>query len=348
MHLRYIGAMDGTQLAPAAVSSLAAHPERLAQHAIGLLTADLRQRFGIGVQMGIELEFGMELKPDAPSLKRIESTSDPLQLGKQGDARLFPHSRLFSYAYREEGSCHAPHALRQYEVVSDHRHPMPLRHLPAAITAMRRELSQGGNPAARPSTDTHAISRARHQRGRQGRFYGHNVVDIRFDTSPRDHICHGMHLNISLVDAQDGAHRLYEGHAETDRLIACTKRLFDRHRDLIVHTDGQALRWSHEFPTGFVIHPRAVAHTQKAPPGIDEAAYIENKMPGADANPYYAVLLQLVAAHQAVAAPTASFSLTDTLNMLEPALGDRFMAAVALRPELKTCHHAPPVWHGRA
>lgn len=319
-------------------------PEKLAAHAIALLEDELRQRHGLRVRMGIEQEFYIALKPHAALLSSAKDyTHDPLQWGAPMQrTRVFPHSRFVTHGYRESGGSGSEQPLlAQYEVVTDHRHPLPLHRLPKAIQDLRFELAKGHPPPQRipgGDADIDAVSRSRaHQRD----WYNNNLQEVLFDSRVNYSAGSALQLNFSLEDAASGQPvPLLAGSRLSRRLQDRTRHLFAQEEKLHCHTQAQQVRRRNllnrmlERP---VDNPPE-SHTHIADPGA--ACYLENKMPGADTNPYYVILLQLAAIAGALGEQEPAQALEPILNRLEPGLGTRFTRAAEAHPELKAYHGA--------
>lgn len=337
-------------------------PERLADRAIRLLEQHLRTAHGVRAQFGVELEYSILFKPDAPALKPqgsapksitqnlVPTPRDPLGLGRTRKGRLFPASRFLGYGYYEAGTTdaipgYAP-AVRQYELVSNHQHPMEAHHLPRAIEALRQELQGHRARAAtqRGDAEGNAVERAQHARAQQRDWYEQNVEDIRFDSPARVPQHSGLHLNVSLVD-EEGSALLYGGDPLLDQLKKNTQALFAAEKALLVATPSQSMRWEQLCARGV-----PDVHTRAANPlgTIDTAlravrhnrpCYLENKAPSADCNPHYAVLLQLAALSNTLDENLSDTPLEVILNTLEPNLGTRFRRAEQAHPEGKSFDH---------
>lgn len=337
--------MDGS---PLRSRGLAADPEKLAEHAIRLLDTRLREDHGVRVRMGMELEYLIEFRDDAPTMAIPGAGRDPLQLGSDGSGTLFPHSRFLETAYRERHYADAipsigQKALRQYEVTSDYRHPMPLDRLPRAIAATREELVGTATARASAPRTPEGVGATR---ARQRRWYGANVSDIRFDTSPKHLIPSGLHLNFSLHDPATDAPILQGTEGLVKTLANRTRDLFDREQGLLVDTMGQHIRWRSTTSGGRpdivtrAVQPGNMVHEalNHVPPG--HHCYIENKAPGADCNPHYAVLLQMAAIYAGMTGMQDA-GLRTILDQLEPGLGTRFIDAEQAVPERRSYHSLP-------
>lgn len=339
------------------------NPEALAEHAIRLVAKRLEAR-GVRVRIGMELEFTMALPSDAPSLRTATTNHDPLQLGKGRDRTLFPQSRFVSASYREQGT-HNPRfgsqrdVIRQYEIVTDYRHPMPLDRLPAALNALREELRQpvgSGMPAA-PTQNGHMVDMVQQARSTQQQWCQKNVSDIRFDTQPRPRITNGLHLNFSIAHAATGASLMQGPCDRVNRLQRVTHHLFRHEKTLLAYAPGQKLRWDaesrHNRPDIRLksVHRGGLVADALNVVAPHQECYLENRCPGADCNPHYALMLQMLAIHEAETterSPATVPPLETLLNELEPGLGTRFVAAEAAQPEKRAYSHAPAQARGRA
>lgn len=339
-----------------------AHPEAVAIHAIRVLDAALRERFGVRVPIGAELEFTVHFKPDAPAMQG--NARDPLQLQAKlfsNRNNLFPHSKFVQYCYLEGGESPAyggQGAIRQYEAVTDHRHPLPPDRLPRALNQLRHELRTQLSTRGKPKRDT-PPSAARIDQIHAARTHSHawaatNLDDLRFDSGQGAPIINGLHLNFSLVDTATGDNLLSGADERSQQLIACSRAIFADPDHLLFHTNWQEMR--RRATGGPDVQLRSTENsnglaTALGVPWRNETAYIENKTPGADCNMHYAVLMQLAAVYEALAKPgkEPSGSLEGILNELEPGLGTRFLVAERAHPECRSfVHEAFPVLHREA
>lgn len=330
-------------------------PEALAKHAIKLLEKRLAEEYGVKVQMGVELEYSLFMKPDAPGLMNSPSaiTDDPLRLGTYGDQRLFRLSRFVAYGYREgAGYSDATKSICRYEMVTDHTHPIPLHLLPRSIDMLRKELASGGNRMMKadgtlndpPITTKITKWNITHPRRiRQAKWYNANVTDVRFDSQEEGKITNGLHLNFSLVDLKTGNAILKSMDPLMTALVDTTNRYFTEQERLFKETPEQSFRADIRGKKKAYPHVaiRSTDMEQKSP--LTEQGmpcYLENKTPPADCNTYYAVLTQLAAICDAVAQSHGqpASNLKEVMNSLEPALGDRFKKAERAHPELKSVH----------
>lgn len=313
-----------------AIAAAVDDPERLAKTAIGLFEKKFRDTYGVRVRMGTEVEFTLSMKDDAPMMKDVDYRYDPLGMKDRSVERaLFPHSRLVAREYREGGYC-APLpflGLRhksQYEVVTDHTHPLTMAQLPHALDTLRADIER------QVFADTAMTAGPK---GGPSRRSADNIECVQFDTE-KDLIANGLHLNTSLVDATTGEPRFTATQAE--QLAEATRALFIRDKRLLFHSPGQQLRWRLMHMDTNSVH----AHTDRA-----SGIYVENKIPGADCNPYYAVMMQMAALDESLAmakGAAASPSLKAILERLRPGLGERFTAAEEAHPELRVMQKNDP------
>lgn len=329
------------------------NPERLAEHAIGLLEQRLKAEHGLRLRMGVELEFYLRMDRDGPALQGpLANEDDPLQLGKRHhQTNPMPLSRFVAYGYRESGDNNLFHdggpLLTQYELVTNHAHPVALRNLPRAIDSLRQELTQGQESFDKPSTGRAMADRAQAARSRLRDWMADNSADIRFDTQPGILPPSGMHLNVCLQDATTGEAMLSSYDKRVSSLIRATKDWFQQEHALLTPEKGQQQRWQRRLQNG---SPQVEMRISSSKNKFGQLSYIENKAPGADCNPHYAILLQMAAACDALdqeKGHAGEPSLTAMLEHLEPGLGKRFSAAVAAHPELGSYHYYDQPAQGR-
>lgn len=325
--------MDGTDHPSHA--SRTDDPERLATQALALLRRDIEQRFGLRVRVGVEQEFCLRIKPDADVMQQPFYHHDPLQWGHQKPDAL-PHSRIVAYGYREGAGDGAvlpgKPSLRQYEVVTDHLHPLPIERLPKAISDLRHELESPRPSKKRLPKGDSAIDAISRTRAKQYDWQNNNVASVLFDSKPSDLSCSGLHINVSVEELRGGRPALQAQTALMNTLQASTRDLFDTHATLHAADAGQIERLRAQRSMG-ILRSRPTDNIAGAP------SYLENRYAGADSNPYYCLLLQVAALHDALAqtrhhAP-ASHNLATILNQLEPELGTRFLNAAEQHPERK-------------
>lgn len=352
-------------------------PEALAKHAIKLLEKRLANEFGLRAVMGAELEFsvlphhpqegygvgGAAVKggSHASSLSRPSQKQDP----------WFPESRRVTYSYHEEQTDASWDTL---EVVLTHRPTdakgKPITHdaltLARNIEALRHQLHQtpaGYKPTARGKTPARVgvYGWQEFRRTELASLSTEPLVKGTFTTN-------GLHLNMSLMDAQTHDNVLSHSHGQqahlVKRLSTHIGQMFHENTHLIASGDASVKRWqgrtSAPSMQNFSDHVRCK----------NMADYIENVIPDASANPYYTVLLQLAGTVQALSHHgfnqgesssllrseetlvtqhtrdwrntsyqtlkddfSNAHALRDVLNACEPELGNRFMAAI---------EHCPP------
>ena len=291
-----------------ATASRADDPEALAKHAIKLLEQHLRDAYGLKVQMGVELEYSLMLKPDAPTMADEPVASDPLQLGRNADQTLFKLSLFVNAGYLEAGYHKNEHGFAfQYEAVTDHAHPMPLHLLPNAIDKLRKEIVSGGDHMLNedgtlydpPETTKITKWNITHPRRiHQAKWFRDNVANVRFDSNPEGGIVNGLHLNFSLstytknTESQKwemGRPILKSGDALMTSLVDTTNRYFDEESVLFTHTSAQkfrtrTLRSVPKYPLVTIRSTDLEDKATPAPKGMP--CYLENKAPPADCNPY--------------------------------------------------------------
>jgi glutamine synthetase len=348
--------------------AVADDPEALAKHAITLFEQHLRDSYHLKVQLGVEQEYSLILKPDAPVQRMASGLTDPLHLGQYVELpRMFKLSRFVAYSYPEgHGARHPGGSCFQYEAVTDHTHPMPLHLLPNAINQLRHELAHGGarmvnadgtiqDPPATTKITRHNITHPR--RIRQAKWYQANVDEVRFDSPPETKIINGLHLNFSLLPvSQNAGTKQWETGKPILKsmdplmtaLVDTTNRYFNEEEFLFNRTDSQTFR-AHArreeglYPYVSIRNTDVEDKATPAPKGMP--CYLENKTPPADCNAYYAVMTQLAAIVDGVGQTHGqqATNLTALLNALEPDLGTRFRAAEQAHPELKSYHTMPEI-----
>lgn len=337
-------------------------PVALAKHAIRVLEEKLASQFNVKPVMGAELEFGILPRGDdtflgilgkeqtvihngiddiyAPSVTRVHLERD----------NWFPDSHRVAYSYRESPQ---PHTLwQQAEVVISHQPTRGADSLSLArtIEAMRhhlRTLPRGYKPGSSMTFDGlqhYAKWKPLHR----------TIGDtIRFDASIAGaNIHNGMHLNCSFIDSRTGETCLDDDrtqrHCMNGISAMCEENLY------LLGSSYPALeRFMNNFGRGAnTQHHLCKAKHQAL------ASYVENRIPPADANPYYAVMLQLAGMYRTLqqqdrdADPQARVStayeklspallyqrhtkgtlLRDTLNRVEPGLGEKFMSGIVRHP----------------
>lgn len=351
-------------------------PEALAKHAITLLEKRLENEFGLRAVMGAELEFSV--LPHYPqegygvsgeAVKGGSHTSSQSRLRHKQDP-WFPESSRVTYSYHEVQMDASWDAL---EVVLTHRptnaEGKPVAHdaliLARSIEALRNQLHHtppGYKPGARGKTpareSVHGWQEFR--KTALAALSTEPLVKGTFATN-------GLHLNMSLIDAQTHDNVLSQTHADhaglVDSLSTHIGQMFHENTYLIASGKASVMRWQVRTSTPsmrqFSNHVRC-KHM---------ADYIENVIPDASANPNYAVLLQLAGTVQAlshhgfnhressphlrseqtpVTQHTREWSntsyltlkddfnnahtLRDVLNVCEPELGNRFMTAIERCP----------------
>lgn len=313
------------------------NPQKIAQHAIELIEQRLLQTHNIAVKLGVELECTAIFRNEIPH----QECNDPFQMGqKKGPHKPLPFSRFVNYGYREvkehnrESGLHE-HA-RQYEFVTNHLHPMPVRNIPRAIESLRQEVA-GYTPIAKTG-NFDLLYKVTNQRLLQRQLLDRTGCEIRFDESSHAPMYNGMHLNVSL--RRQGTPILTYNSLLVSLLEYATQTLFEDEHDLLIATDSQHARWNHYLSKHASILRHYVGPQDEHKDA--QACYMENKSPCADCNPYYAVLLQMAAVWSAMeranrhAVPDR---LVPLLNQLEPDLGERFAHAVAAHPETKAFQH---------
>lgn len=350
------------------------NPEALAKHAITLLEKALARDFGVRPVMGAELEFSAitdNLAKDKSVLglvdkKRIPRSTEPsVAKPNQRDA-WFPESRRIAYCYHEAGSHSA--LEEQMEIVISHQAmkadgtPLPNSALTLArtIEATRNHIvyypfgyyKNSAYVAENPSV--RVLWEERHAQHKKWAELREKEVDVlRFDASNQHAgITNGMHLNTSFVDARSGKQCL-----DTPNAAQHLKNGISTIMEENLYLLGSQQPSLDRFHSRFGHHTDAGDDLCKSK-NLENKDYIENRIPPADANPYYAVMLQLAGVYATLQKEnlneptekitTAGFQglsagklwarfhkgiqLRGLLNHTEPALGDRFMAAIERTP----------------
>lgn len=349
-------------------------PTALAKHAISVLEKRLADAFGVTVLMGAELEFIAQTRSVsehrdrewlglvAVNGKERNYRASVSQPSAQKDA-WFPQSRRISFSYRElkvndgwqhgevvlthqpadrSGKLLSPSALTLAACIEGTRHQlthMPLGHKPGR-----------GNLEAEMH---HAYWQAQRAQAMKA---------VRFDACvPEASAQSGLHLNASVVDAR--GRELFTNGSLAANVAEHIRRLTDDHLYLLASSPMSLQRWRRQFGHEHI----ATSYVCPVKYSEGDVAYLENRIPGADSNAYYSVLLELAGIYSAlekryeplpgealdyrtVTADTVrqrfgrSSSLRNVLNAVEPGLGDRFYDAVARMPP-NIEHNATEVRH---
>lgn len=349
----------GTTISTHAASAARADdPEALAKHAIKLLEQRIRNDFGLRVAMGAEVEFAV--LPNQANLTDARF-SLPDKLGsdflytasaarsqKQRD-RWFPESRRVNRTYRESPTmC----SWQQMEVVLTHEPSRadgePLKTdcitLGHTIAALRNHIKHMPRGLKNAPTQEQQIDRFYWQQLR-----AHHIHEVRFNASiPSSNIHNGLHLNMSLIGA-DNCEPILQQPRMATQLQNNLGYMMEENLYLLGSSYPAIERWRDHYGR------RVTTFSQQIKKKVD---YLENRLPAADSNPYYAIMLQLAGTYNALAESSEDASQCDpqthhmdmlspsllmkefnngillkqTLNTMEPGLGNRFYAAIAKTP----------------
>ena len=278
-------------------------PVALAKHAIKLLEARIATEFDLDLPMGAELEFSVLPKDQhAARDPRYYGVRD--SAGKVGNHSAsafrfakhtdpwFPESRRVAYSYREEPKDDSWDML---EVVLTHRPagkdgvaaPQDALMLAREVEALRYQLH---DPA--PGHKAHRMVMDRWQD-----FRHRNLDAMSFAASvPGTLNTNGMHLNVSFIDRTTGLNALEQTRPYPKAFV-----------EMMQHGLGHFVRDN----LYLVSHgPRSIDRLGLRVKALDGVAchvgnrkdrnYIENAVFPADANPYYAMMLQLAGIYGAL------------------------------------------------
>ena len=345
------------------------NPEALAKHAIAVLEQRLYSDFGIKVRLGAELEFTLLPRHDkalgikqispikfgvkrddihksgfTPAVHRAKQQSARVASDKASPTKLiteitdpfFPDSPYVAYSYEEL-------FRNKYESVISHeaRHdtlpPDGSRALTFArsIEALRNTIATSNQPARRLAKDpAHHELLAPIARDWQPAFDGYlQPVDD-------DDRCHGLHINLSLVNSDDKPLLYHMGGSMAARM----QMIFGDGNHMLLPDDASISREVERDPennTNQCVYERA------------KQSYLEIRRPAANSNPYYATMLSLLGVYHYMAKLPAPSRLAidkpthdafakrffspdnmviNTLNQLEPELGSRMRNAIECHP----------------
>ncbi|PZP86357.1 MAG: hypothetical protein DI582_03180 [Azospirillum brasilense] len=312
----------------------------------------------------------------------------------------FPDSRYVTYGYREYGG-YGPHAMLEavltHEPAGADGTPLPHHGMQLArnIEALRYQLRspapgykntpvQAPNPVQYHLTEATRQAQALwhtllptagappaenpHRAGRWQAFHRTRLAEVAFGTFLPEHEAHeamtlGLHINSSLKDIETGE-SVHPTREHTANLLHATQRMMHAGGYLLNPTDDNWQRWSHRTADAPFSRYQGERNAREVKV-VDGAGgfYMENKLPPANCNPYYALMLQFMAFEVALreqhfqrtaegyslqSAPTGPVipaaspaqqkqqffdgALQGELNRLEDGLGDRFLAAIAHMP----------------
>jgi len=289
-------------------------PVALAKRAIKLLESKIRQEFDLALPIGVELEFGVLANQRQDHASPAEQYGVPDALGKVSNHTAsayrhpknrdawFPESRRVAYSYREESN---DDRWDMMEVVLTHEPRgqdgtrLPIDALTTArnVEALRHQLHQPANgymprPRGRGTPPAQLGVRYWQQRRREG-------IDILTTEAvvPGTYNSHGMHLNMSLVDATTQENIMLQSALNAETVTNMLRQgigtlqmenlwLVCPHRRSM---ERQSMRMG---PISDVMGRVKNKRGQKD--------YVENSLPGADCNPYYAIMLQLAGTYLAL------------------------------------------------
>lgn len=361
-------------------------PVALAKHAIALLEAHIREQYGLKLHMGAELEFAVKADPasldDHEQPYGLQRSLDAKKRGRNHTASaarppalrdgFFPDSRRVTFCYLEEQVDTQWDVL---EAVLTHR-PAEADGTPIArdaqglareIEALRGQLRQPAHGYLDPQNTPTSVADA--QRIRAG------LLDYCDQPSLPGYLSHpitcGLHLNTSLTDRRGrdpfSYNRFLDEHGTAITPLSFllahqTQRIFHDHLYLLGESPEAQNRYSRR-----ATHPYELL----VKPKENSFSYLENRICANNANPYYAVMLQLAGIAQGLALsglPDGAISedaykhymqesralaftsprtlpaqglrkrfenatgLRELLDQLEPGLGDRFYAQIARHP----------------
>jgi hypothetical protein len=289
-------------------------PVALAKRAITLLEAKIREEFDLQLPIGVELEFGVLASPRGGNGPVTDDYGIPDALGKvtnhtasayrhaKNRDAWFPESRRVAYSYREESQ---DDRWDMMEVVLTHEPRgadgarLPIDALATArnVEALRHQLHRpaSGYMPRKPGSGTPPA-----QLGvRYWQQHRRDAVDILSTDAviPGTFNTHGMHLNMSLVDATTQENIMLRSALNAETVTNMLRQGIGTMQMenlwlLCPHNPSlqrQAMRMDALSDVmGRVKNKRG------------QKDYVENSLPGADCNPYYAVMLQLAGTYLAL------------------------------------------------
>ncbi|PZP86359.1 MAG: hypothetical protein DI582_03190 [Azospirillum brasilense] len=305
-------------------------PVALAKRAIKLLEAKIRQEFDLELPLGVELEFGVLSNQRQHKASPAEQYGVPDALGKISNHTAsayrhpknrdawFPESRRVAYSYREESN---DDRWDMMEVVLTHeprgqdgtRLPIDALATARAVEALRHQLHQ---PSSGYMPRKHGAGIPTAQLGvRYWQQQRRDTIDMLVTEAvvPGTFNSHGMHLNMSLVDASTQENVMLRSGLSAETVTNMLRQgigavqmenlwLVCPHRRSM---ERQSMRMG---PISDVMGRVKNKRGQKD--------YVENSLPGADCNPYYAIMLQLAGTYLALKEAQFGYDYTTQQHVL--------------------------------
>lgn len=336
----------------------AENPVSVADHAIDLLQKRIEEEFGLRVVMGAELEFAVLPKPGMakdPLLSLPTAGTSPtydylpsVSRKPQQQAAWFPLSGWVNRMYEEAGT---KSLWKQLEVVFSHA-PVEgtgepksgsLSEFADAIRRMQHGLQQLPDPFSPAPDDMPPFIKQLLSRA---------IEEVRLtSTIPGCMAQNGLHLNMSLVGVKGEEPFLKQ--ATRDHFSNGLGEMMEENLYLLGsdHPTIDRLRCKYG-------NPSTSYFNQVKSKTTAEAQYLENGVPSASSNPSYAILLELAGIyytlkfrspreqepeihpqHMDMLTPSSLYRdfkegtlLRQTLNTVEPQLGERFRQAIEHTP----------------
>jgi len=327
-------------------------PQKLARTAIHLLEQKIHDEFGYDLEIGAELEFVVKAKDE------FKDDRNPLGLASADEAKkagftpslhrsheakdiLFPNNPFVAYCYKEIGVS-SPYF--QYEAVISHE----VFNNKMVASDYSRAIG-----AARAIEKTHAdISGLHHDKIQETNLSANVDAQCQHYPFDIDHINNGLHINLSINNCNESKNTNV-----FDKNSYIVKNVINTTQELIYllgTNDNSMTRYNDRDAYG--CKKINTNYGYETTPD-----YIENAIPSASSNPYYAILVTLLGAYRGlqmerdgISAPEnrdtlvestmkakATFEAPDNpyrqlLNELDPEhnpnLGDEFWEAIAKTP----------------
>lgn len=288
-----------------------ANARAVAKEAIALLEKHIHDEFGVTVKMGAELEFAVGLHQKNPyfyyhtnpafKLREkdavVKAGADPSLIRDETEkCPQFPDSTRVAYGYLDENGISehwdTVEFILSHEPCDSQGLPIkrPMAALAREIDALIKQVCQPARGYKNPPTSFDHHEGALHWQ----RFHRDEVKEIRAQSYlAEENMAFGLHLNFSLWDQDGKSWNLRSDHREfANQMHESTCRIFAENMALLAETYNARTRIKRQYHDGSL--PAFEHHFV----GNTSRGYYENKICGIDADPYFAVMLQLAAIYE--------------------------------------------------
>jgi len=344
-------------------------PQKLARTAIHLLEQKIHDEFGYDIEMGAELEFVVKVKENSNNI--VKESDNPLGLPRDTEVKkryttqdkrlsydaakdsLFPNSPYICYCYKEND---VSPPLYKYEAVISHegtnKKKVSSDYSRAIHTAKIIDATYATIFGSFNSDNTPLSKNYKHATDLRNNIVEQVILDPSIEAHYKEakYITNGLHINFSLNNAGGNFNHKTLNYVTNNVKEASLKLMY------LLDDDKKS---KNRYSERDVFSEKTVkADGEKKKSNFsNDSGRIENAVPSAASNPYYAILVTLLGVYSGLKQmeiPTNTDSLVESaskakdvfeaadnpyrkiLNELDseynPDLGDHFWNAIAQTP----------------